>query len=150
MSEITWIYKPFAELDIQELYSILQVRSAVFVVEQNCPYLDADGKDKEAHHLCGWKDEALVAYARILPPGLAFAEASIGRVLTHPAYRRYGAGRELMEIAIGRALVQYDVTVIRIGAQLYLQQFYTSLGFQKVSDEYLEDDIPHIEMLLSK
>lgn len=150
MNEIKWIYKPFAELDIHELYSILQVRSAVFVVEQNCPYLDADNRDMDAHHLCGWKDDMLVAYARILPPGLAFVEASIGRVLTNPAYRRSGAGRELMQIAIERAFSQYDVTVIRIGAQLYLQQFYTSLGFQKVSDQYLEDDIPHIEMLLTK
>lgn len=149
MNEIKWIYKPFGELDTKELYKILQLRSEVFVVEQNCLYLDADDKDQDACHLCGWKDNTLVAYARILPPGLAFDEASIGRVLTKPDYRKYGAGRELMLIAIGKTLAQYQVN-IRIGAQVYLQQFYTSLGFKQVTDQYLEDDIPHIEMLLTK
>lgn len=149
MKEIKWIFKPFGELDTKELYRILQLRSAVFVVEQNCPYLDADDKDQDAYHLCGWKDDILVAYARILPPGLAFDEASIGRVLTNPAYRKYGAGRKLMQVAIEKTLAQYQVG-IRIGAQLYLQQFYTSLGFKQVTDQYLEDNIPHIEMLLTK
>lgn len=150
MSDIKWTYKFFDELSTNELYAIMKIRSTVFVVEQNCPYLDADDKDQPACHLCGWKDDTLVAYARLLPPGLAFEEASIGRVLTHPTYRKNGAGRELMQKAIERTLAQYKVNKIRIGAQLYLQQFYTSLGFVQASPQYLEDDIPHIEMLLTK
>jgi len=150
MNEIKWIYKPFDELDTKELYRILQVRSAVFVVEQNCPYLDPDDKDLDAYHLCGWEHDIPVAYARILSPGLAFEEASIGRVLTNPALRKRGTGRKLMEIAIEKTFDQYTVNRIRIGAQLYLEQFYNSLGFKQASGQYLEDDIPHIEMLLTK
>lgn len=149
MSELKWTYKFFDELDIKHLYAIMKARGTVFVVEQNCPYLDADDKDQEAFHLCGWKDEILVAYARILPPGKAFKDASIGRVLISPGYRKNGTGRKLMQIAIEKTLTQYPVN-IRIGAQLYLQQFYASLGFKKASEQYLEDGIPHIEMLLTK
>jgi ElaA protein len=150
MNDITWTYKSFETLDTKELYKILQLRSEVFVVEQNCPYLDADDKDYSAYHLCGWKQEILIAYARILPPGLSYEEASIGRVLTHPAYRKYGAGKILMKTAIEKTFAQYRVNEIKIGAQLYLQQFYTDLGFKQVSPQYLEDDIPHIHMVLTK
>jgi ElaA protein len=150
MNKVKWIYKYFTELDLNELYAIMHVRNEVFVVEQNCAYLDADYKDQEAYHLCGWKEHILVAYARILPPGVAFNEASIGRVLTKPTYRRYGGGRHLMNVAIEKTFEQYKVNEIRIGAQIYLQQFYTSLGFKENGEPYLEDGIPHIEMLLTK
>src|SRR5436190_13419240 len=102
--ELKWIYKPFAELTAAELYGIMQLRNEVFVVEQNCVYQDADNKDKASWHLSGWDDDKLVAYCRILPPGLAFAEPSIGRVVSSPLYRKTGAGRMLMKIAIQKAL----------------------------------------------
>jgi len=147
---LTWRYNSFDELNLTELYAILRVRGFVFVVEQNCPYLDPDDKDQKSFHLCGWDNDKLVAYTRIMPPGLAFEEASIGRVLTSQDIRKQGAGRELMEISIEKTLHQFSVDKIRIGAQIYLQDFYASLGFKKNSDEYMEDGIPHIEMLLKK
>ena len=150
MNELTWQYKKFNELNAAELYSILKLRSKVFVVEQNCVYLDMDDKDQQSFHLCGWDDNNLVAYARILPPGLAFEEASIGRVVTDPRYRKRGSGRVLMDHAIEKTMSQFGVSGIKIGAQLYLFSFYSSLGFKTSGPEYLEDGIPHIEMTLSK
>lgn len=150
MKSLKWTYTNFNSLDTGDLYAIMRLRGAVFVVEQNCPYLDADDNDQEAYHLCGWEDKILVAYARILPPGQVFPEASIGRVVTDPAYRKYGLGRTLMEKAIEKTLAQFSVHEIRIGAQLYLEGFYSSLGFKQTSDQYLEDGIPHIEMILHK
>lgn len=150
MNELTWKYKNFGELGSQELYAILKLRSEVFVVEQDCVYLDTDNKDQQSFHLCGWDKNELIAYARILPPGLAFEEASIGRVVTDPGHRKTGAGRELMQLAIEKTLDQFGVSEIRIGAQSYLLSFYTSLGFIISGPEYLEDGIPHIEMTLSK
>jgi ElaA protein len=150
MIGLTWKYKSFNELTAGELYDILKLRSEVFVVEQNCVYLDTDNKDQQSFHLCGWDDDNLVAYARILPPGLTFEEASIGRVVTNPLYRKTGVGRLLMQHALERTLAQFPVSGIRIGAQLYLLSFYTSLGFKTAGPEYLEDGIPHIEMTLSK
>lgn len=150
MNELNWKYKPFDELDPHELYQILRLRSEVFVVEQNCAYLDPDNKDQRSFHLSGWDNSFLVAYARLLPPGLAFEEASIGRVVTHAHYRKTGAGKALMNRAIEKTLQQFNVPTIRIGAQLYLLSFYKSLGFQPSGPEYLEDGIPHIEMLFSK
>lgn len=150
MNGLTWQYKKFNELDASELYSILKLRSKVFVVEQDCVYLDMDDKDGQSFHLCGWDKNNLVAYARILPPGLAFKEASIGRVVTDPQYRKKGSGRVLMGLAIEKTLTQFGVSTIKIGAQLYLFSFYSSLGFKTSGPEYLEDGIPHIEMTLSK
>ncbi len=147
--QLKWTYKKFDELSAAELYSIIRLRNEVFVVEQNCPYQDADGKDLQCFHLCGRDGENLVAYTRILPPGLAYEEASIGRVVTSPQYRKSGAGRELMNLSIKKVFEQYNCN-IKIGAQLYLKKFYESLGFVKCSEEYLEDNIPHIEMLLKK
>lgn len=149
-TKMNWVYKSFNELSPQELYAILKLRSEVFVVEQNCVYLDTDNKDQLSFHLSGWIGNELVAYARILPPGLAFQEASIGRVVTNPQYRKTGAGRELMQQAIEKTLKQFDVSAIKIGAQLYLLNFYTSLGFQISGPEYMEDGIPHIEMIRLK
>ena len=147
MQNINWTYKHFSELNTAELYEILWLRSKVFVVEQNCVYLDNDFKDQESWHLCGWMENRLVAYVRILPPGLSYAEASIGRVLTHPDFRNQGLGIELMKVAINKTITQFNVNAIKISAQCYLLNFYTALGFKTCSEEYLEDDIPHIEML---
>jgi ElaA protein len=150
MNEINWQLKSFEELTNLEVYKLLKARSEVFVVEQNCVYLDTDGKDIASYHLCGWVGDELAAYVRILPAGLAFEEVSIGRVLTHPSFRSKGMGKLLMKEAIAQAEAIYGKVPVRIGAQLYLEKFYTELGFRQVSEQYLEDDIPHIEMLLSK
>jgi len=150
MNEINWQLKSFEELTNLEVYKLLKARSEVFVVEQNCVYLDTDGKDIASYHLCGWIGDELAAYVRILPAGLAFEEVSIGRVLTHPSFRSKGMGKLLMKEAIAQTEAIYGKVPVRIGAQLYLEKFYTALGFRQVSDQYLEDDIPHIEMLLSK
>ncbi|MDB5201767.1 MAG: family N-acetyltransferase [Ferruginibacter sp.] len=147
---MTWTCKKFEELSLDELYDIMQLRSKVFVLEQNCAYLDPDGKDKKAYHLCGWDDQLLVAYARLLAPGISYPEASIGRVVSDPDHRRKGAGKQLMQNAITAAYDIFDPEAIRIGAQLYLLDFYTALGFRQVSEIYLEDGIEHIEMLYSK
>lgn len=145
-----WVIKPFNDLTPSELYAIMQLRNEVFVVEQNCVYQDADDKDPFAIHLCGWDKEKLVAYARLIPPGISFPEASIGRVVTSPAYRKTGAGRELMKESISLIFSLFNGTAIRIGAQVYLIKFYQSFGFAVCSPQYLEDDIPHIEMILHK
>ena len=148
--QLNWVFRKFDELSAAELYAIIQLRNEVFVVEQNCVYQDADGKDPRCWHLAGWDQENLVAYTRIIPPGLSYKEASIGRVVTSPRYRGTGAGRELMKQSISKAFSQFGCTGIRIGAQLYMTGFYQSLGFIQTGDEYLEDGIPHIEMVLSK
>jgi ElaA protein len=150
MKTITWICQHFSELSAEDMYDILSIRNSVFVVEQNCVYQDADQKDKKAWHLTGKLNESIVAYARILPPGISFSEASIGRVLTHPDYRHNGYGVDLMKMAIKKTSEQFQVSEIRIGAQCYLNTFYTSLGFIADGNEYLEDGIPHIEMIYRK
>lgn len=148
---ITWTCKIMNELTSSELYTILKLRSEVFVVEQNCVYLDIDGKDMDAYHLCGWlNNELLVAYARLLAPGVSYTEASIGRVVTHPLHRQDGYGKKLMYKAIENTLTIFNTAAIKIGAQQYLLKFYSSLGFIVSSDPYIEDGIPHVEMLLGK
>jgi ElaA protein len=147
-SAITWTIKPFNSLTQEELYALLRLRSEVFVVEQNCVYLDLDGKDKYCHHLMGWKDGELIAYTRLVPPGVSYEFPSIGRVVTSPHARREGLGRLLMEKSIEQVHLLYGITPIRIGAQLYLKSFYSSLGFVQTSEIYLEDGIDHIEMTM--
>ena len=144
--ELTWIYKSFDELTVAELYAMLQLRMEVFTVEQNCVYQDVDDKDQKSFHLAGWDGNKLVAYCRILPPGISYTEASIGRVVTSPAYRKSGCGRDLMTKAIVKTLSQFTCSKITISAQFYLKQFYESLGFTAFGDIYLEDNIPHIKM----
>ncbi len=148
MSEtvLTWQLARFDELTAAEIYAALQLRQRVFVVEQTCPYLDADGADPQALHLFGWSENRLVAYARIFPPSAKYAEASIGRVATHPRDRGTGAGKELMGEAI-RRIEDAGWEQIRIAAQMYLERFYEGFGFQRVSEPYLEDDIWHVDML---
>jgi len=144
---MNWILKKFSELTPHELYTILQLRNEVFVVEQNCVYQDADDKDQQALHFMGWNDNRLAAYTRIIPPGVVYPEPSVGRVVTSPAERGTGIGKVLMEETIQQIYNLYGNTPIRIGAQFYLQKFYTSLGFQQTSEIYLEDGIEHIEMI---
>lgn len=138
--------KRFNELSTQELYEILQVRSEVFVVEQNCVYQDVDGKDQKAIHVLGYFQDDLAAYCRLFDAGDYFEQASIGRVIVSPKHRDKKLGHELMQTAIKAVENEFGQTKITISAQLYLQKFYEGHGFVKTSETYLEDDIPHIEM----
>lgn len=144
----TAVLKPFDALSAAELYAIMHLRSEVFVVEQNCVYLDADGRDPFCHHVIIIKDEQLAAYARVLPPGLMFDDVSIGRVCSSPAMRRTGAGKLLVQKSIDACRSLFGHVPVRIAAQLYLQKFYESFGFVRMSDVYLEDNIEHIDMTL--
>lgn len=148
---IQWRLCRFEQLQPAELYSVLQLRQMVFVVEQNCPYLDADGYDSRAVHLLGRVDTSgeplLGAYARIFGPGVKYEEASIGRIVTHPSVRRTGLGRLLLDEAIRQTTALAPGSPIRIGAQLYLERFYKGFGFRRASPPYDEDGIEHIEML---
>ena len=144
---IDWHCAPFAELSPRELHDLLQLRAAVFVVEQKCPFQDVDGADPQCWHLWGRLAGELVAYCRLVPPGVKFAEPSIGRVVTSGAARRGGYGRMLMAEAISRADRLWPGQPIRIGAQMYLERFYGGYGFVKASEPYDEDGIMHIEMV---
>jgi ElaA protein len=145
---VEWRCKYFNELTPVELYEIMKLRSEVFVVEQNCVFLDADDKDQIAFHFCGWDDKNLVAYVRLLPPDSVYKEMSIGRVVTSPRYRKSGIGKKLMQQAIEMCYQLFGKDTIKIGAQLYLKKFYESFGFQQVEEMYFEDGIPHIHMIL--
>ena len=141
-----WSLKKFNELTLDELYAILQLRSKVFIVEQNCVYNDVDGKDQLAWHLTGTEDGNLIAYTRILPPGIVYNDPAIGRVVTSPSKRSSGLGRELMDRSIEHCEMLFGNTSITLSAQAYLKKFYESLDFFAVGEEYLDDGIPHIEM----
>lgn len=145
--EITWKCQTFSELTNTELYKILQLRNEVFVVEQNCAYQDCDDKDFFAYHLTAWKDKSLVAYTRLLPKHISYENAaSIGRVLTAPSVRRQNIGKQLMENSIEKIYSLFGKVTIRISAQLYLKNFYTSFSFVQKGGVYLEDGIEHIAM----
>lgn len=143
---LEWKIIPFDLLSVHELYEILRLRSEIFVVEQNCVYLDLDGKDQKALHLFGTFEGKIVAHARLFKPGISFVHASIGRVTVEAKHREKKWGHELMRQAIAGILDHYGETEITIGAQLYLKKFYESHGFVQTSEMYLEDDIPHIQM----
>ncbi|WP_430898185.1 MULTISPECIES: GNAT family N-acetyltransferase [unclassified Paraflavitalea] len=146
---MNWITKPFDELTPLELYKIIQLRNEVFVVEQNCVFQDADDKDQKCYHLMGWNEDRLAAYTRLVPVGVSYPNyISIGRVITNPKDRRSGFGKELMRVSIDKCYELWGKAPIKIGAQLYLKNFYESFGFQQISDVYDEDGIDHIEMLL--
>ena len=145
----SWICKKFNDLTLLELYAILQLRNEVFVVEQNCPYNDCDNKDLKAWHLMGMENEKLLAYSRLIPPGISYRESSIGRVVNSRSARGKGLGNELMIESIQRIKLLFHTESICIGAQLYLLDFYNGLGFVRDSEIYLEDNIPHIEMLIN-
>lgn len=148
---VIWQCSPFAEISNQELYEILKARQAVFVVEQNCAFQDADDVDQLCWHVAAWSSQdserTLLAYARIVPPGVKYEEPSIGRVITTAPARGKGYGRELMKRAVEKTLALYPRHAIRIGAQQYLERFYSSFGFRTVSEPYIEDGIPHVEMV---
>lgn len=146
---IAWRCKRFNELTPEELYEIIRLRIEVFVVEQNCPYQDCDEKDHAARHFGAWENNCLLAYTRLLPAGVSYEEAaSIGRVVTSPAARGSGLGKELMRRSIEEIYRLYGRCDIRISAQLYLQHFYESFSFVRESDVYQEDGIDHIRMIL--
>jgi ElaA protein len=145
-----WHLKKFDELTPAELYAIIKLRNEVFVVEQNCVFQDADDKDQGSWHFMGWNGNDLAAYTRLVPPGYIYTEPSIGRVVTAPKFRRSGLGKELMERSIEECHKLFGKMPIKIGAQYYLKQFYGSLGFEQVSDIYLEDGIEHIYMIKKK
>lgn len=146
--EPVWRFAHFNDLSVRDLYDIVALRTAVFIVEQNCPYQDTDGADSVSHHLwtCG-ADGAIAAYLRIVPPGAKYAEPSLGRIATASACRRAGLGRTLVREGIARVEQTYGQRVIRIGAQRYLLRFYQELGFTSTGREYDEDAIPHTEMI---
>lgn len=142
------ITKTFQELSTEELFDIYQLRVAVFVVEQNCPYQEVDEKDKLSIHMMLKEDERILAYLRVLPPGVSFPEASIGRVIA--VERRKGYASILVKEAIRTALQTYHVDTLTIEAQTYAREFYEKLGFYQTSEEFLEDGIPHIQMQYKK
>ena len=144
---MNWHWSRFHELGVDRLYDALALRCRVFILEQG-PYLDPDGLDRVAWHLLG-HDEAgvLHAYLRVVDPGHKFDEPSIGRVITSPESRGIGLGRELVAEGVRRTLAAFPGQGIRISAQAHLERFYGGFGFVKVGEPYLEDDIPHIEML---
>lgn len=144
---LIWHFKKFDELTQKELYEILQLRAEVFVVEQNCPYNDCDGKDFHCLHLWCTIDNKIIGNCRIVPPGISYDEPSIGRVVSHADYRHLKLGYQLMMHSIEIINNLYESQPIRISAQSYLKNFYEKCEFKQVSEEYLEDDIPHMEML---
>jgi ElaA protein len=146
---LNWDCKPFSELTTEELYHILRLRSEVFVVEQNCVFLDMDNKDLACHHLMGWNEKQLLGYSRIVPPGISYVESSIGRIVSSPAARGMGIGRELLSESIQALYRLHGKRDIRIGAQFYLKDFYESYGFVQTGEIYSEDGIDHVEMMLT-
>lgn len=158
MSTLHWQWSKFEELSNLELYEVMALRQRVFIVEQTCRYIDLDGKDQKCRHLLGWDSldpsvRKLQAYLRVVPAGIKFLEISIGRVVTHPDARGAGYGKALMTKSlevIDREFSHGGLAEVRISAQAYLEKFYTELGFRRTSKvPYLEDDIPHLEMLRS-
>lgn len=137
----------FEELSLQELYNILQLRSEVFVVEQDCVYQDIDGKDQKALHVLGIASEKLVAYTRIFPPGVYFSEAAIGRVIVRENYRKNSYGHEILQASVKAIEERFHTGRIKLSAQTYLTKFYESHGFRQTGKGYLEDGIPHIAMI---
>lgn len=146
---IDWQLKDYNALTVDELYTVMQLRQAIFVVEQNCAYLDADGKDVDSMHLMGYSGQELVAYCRIVEPGVSYDEVSIGRVVVKSVFRKFGYGHLLMQRALDTIVSLYGVVPVRIGAQSYLLRFYEAHGFVQVGEEYMEDGIPHCIMLRS-
>jgi ElaA protein len=150
---LRWQWSRLSDLAPVDLYAIMIARQQVFVVEQACAFQDADGVDIGAWHLLGWAEalpeRPLAAYLRVVDPGGKYPEPSIGRVLTAPAFRRTGLGRALMAEGIARTATAWPGQAIRISAQQRLEAFYAAMGFQTVSPPYVEDAIPHVEMLLA-
>lgn len=147
---MNWKIKEFKKLKLEEIYNILQLRNDIFIVEQECPYQDCDGKDEKSYHLFSEENGKIIAYLRILEKGVSYDEISIGRVCVEKSYRGKGISRKMMLKAIEFVENNLNEDTIKIQAQAYLLDFYSSLGFKVVSKEYLEDNIPHIDMLYKK
>jgi ElaA protein len=146
---VTWRIVPYRDLTKEDVYSLLALRQCVFIVEQQCPYLDADGLDPHCEHVLGYDERGdLIACLRIVPPGLKYDEPSIGRVLTFGEGRGKGIGRELVTTGLDRLAALYPGQPVRISAQQYLERFYGDFGFITVSEPYDEDGIPHVVMML--
>lgn len=149
--EVKWQWSRFERLTAAELYAIVRLREGVFIVEQKCPYPDADGRDPDAWHLLGWLGDdpsrKLVAYARIFEPGVRYVQGSIGRVVTAQEVRRMGFGKTLMAEALRRLEDLAPGQTIKLAAQRYLENFYSRFGFRTVSAPYEEDGIIHVDML---
>ena len=147
-----WVCKKYKDLTLDEFHDILQLRVNVFVVEQDCPYPELDGKDKLAYHFFAFAEKypnQIIAYTRIFKPGDYYKSAAIGRVVVHPDFRKHGLGYKLMENSITQIETLFHTKNIKIGAQTYLNNFYKSLDFKKVGEDYIEDGIPHIYMVRS-
>jgi len=142
-----WQWRRYADLSPHEIYAVFAARQAVFIVEQNCPYLDMDGKDLDALHLIAWSGQDVAAYLRVIAPGVSFPEPSLGRIITTRIARGGGLGRELVARGLEKINELYPTLPTRIGAQAHLREFYGSLGFVQASEPYDEDGIPHIQML---
>ncbi|MFC0302347.1 GNAT family N-acetyltransferase [Virgibacillus soli] len=142
-----WHVKQFADLSNKQLYDLLKARVDVFVVEQHCPYPEIDGFDEQSIHIYLTINGEVAANARIVPKGVRYPEVSIGRVLVTKSFRNSGYARELMQKAMGYIIEDMGETKIRLQAQLYLEKFYSSLGFTRISKEYVEDGIPHVDMI---
>lgn len=147
---MNWKIKKFEELELKEMYKILALRNEIFIVEQECPYQDCDGKDEKSYHLFAEENGEIVAYSRIIEKGVSYDEISIGRVTVKKSYRGKGISREMISKAIEFIEKDLNETNIKIQAQAYLLNFYKSFGFKEVSQEYLEDNIPHIDMVYKK
>ena len=157
--EVRWQWTRFDDLEPRHLYALLRARIEVFIIEQNCSFLDTDGADPHAWHLLGWvvphtaadsgatPPAVLAAYLRLIEPRRVFDEPSIGRVLTVAPFRRIGLGRPLMNEGLRKAADLSPGDAVRIGAQIRLERFYQSLGFRTVSEMYVEDGIEHVQML---
>jgi ElaA protein len=147
--ELRWQWCRLGELSAEQVYAVLAARVAIFVVEQNCAYQDLDGLDGDAEHLIAWSDSEVAGYLRVLGPGTRFGDPSIGRIITTKPFRGTGLGRDLVAKGLERTRMRYPGQPVRISAQKYLEKFYRHFGFVTVSEPYLEDDIPHVEMVLS-
>lgn len=147
MTELNWVIREYDDLNIDELFEMYHLRQRVFIVEQDCAYQDCDLKDKQAFHVFAYRNKVLVGYLRILKPGVSYNEPSIGRVVVCPSSRGEGIGRILMKKGLEYTQDLFKSSDIRISAQKYLVPFYESLDFVTVGESYLEDGIPHIEML---
>ena len=145
-----WKCKTFDELTLQEFHNILQLRINVFIVEQNCPYSELDNKDKLAYHLFAFSEEKpqeIIAYSRIFKPGDYYQEAAFGRVAVHSKYRKQKLGYQLVKKTVEKIDILFNNPTIKIGAQIYLKEFYKYFNFKQIEEEYIEDGIPHISMI---
>lgn len=142
--------KKFDELTLNELYDILNLRAEIFVVDQNCPYNDVDGKDKNSVHFMIWENDKLEGYIRVIKPGISYDSVSIGRVIVRKSARHKGYAKKLLISGIEFITNEWNENKIEISAQTYLENFYKSLNFKTTSDVYLEDEIPHVHMIFEK